>query len=682
MNDDTKMTFLARLVAGIIILVIIAIIYVICLALPAHPATYYVKTAANGGSDAAAGTAWNTAWATISKVNSSMGAGDTVFFATGTWWGTIDAVGGTFSDRTTYACSSFALQNGSGNYHFAKLYGGEKVEGWDVYSGNIYRATYTVATSNICFCQGDSIIWVQDNLVDITEAGEAYWDSINQYIYAYVYNLGDSGQDPDAYDMEVSANSNIDIVSGNDYITIWGLQLKYAKSKGIYVGAPNAGDIPDSIFIEHCKITHSGGGEGANAANVHFPSNDHPEYSGDYCVVRACSLAYGFDPRRYLTPSTGHGGAVSIYSVDYLLIESCQVYGYFSGDVIDFKGSVYDPLSSHNTVRYNTIRPDRGLNAVRFWGHVSYDSAYGNIIAGKNNGLISIETALNSGETDTAIGDYLVWTNNTIYNCEKNWCGGCTEYYGDSATHHKTNKYNIYFQDISADSTDYTGEVTFLDYEQFAWDVVDSNMYVYPSSKFRLNGSIVSWGTWRAAITSIDTIIPSPLETDTFWLDLHSDTGISPGFADASNGDFSRPSASGEMNLTYGGKTWTIYGAVQNDQELISTPNTPTGDATGDVDENLQYTTGGSVSDSGHTVEYRFNWNDDNYSTWSTNTSASHSWSIAGTYNITAQARCQTHTTILSASSAIKQVIISAISDNTLRQSYKNLSIKGTKIKR
>jgi hypothetical protein len=36
-----------------------------------------------------------------------------------------------------------------------------------------------------------------------------------------------------------------------------------------------------------------------------------------------------------------------------------------------------------------------------------------------------------------------------------------------------------------------------------------------------------------------------------------------PAFNDAGNGDFSRPSASAEMNRTYGGRDWTLYGAEQ-----------------------------------------------------------------------------------------------------------------------
>lgn len=243
----------------------------------------------------------------------------------------------------------------SGAYHFAKIFGGSQVTGWTVYSGNVYQASYTAASPNICFCQGDSIIWCQSALVDVNEAGEAYWDNTNDIIYAYIYNLGGAGQDPDAYDMEASYGAACHIGYDEDYITLWGLQISYGKSKTVECGGDN-----DYINIEHCKVTHGGGGNSTNPAAIHFPHSGAYESQSSYCLVRACSLAYGFDIRHTVSASSGHGGAISIYSVSYLTVESCQVYGYFTGDIIDFKGWTFESLSRYNTIRYNTIRADRG----------------------------------------------------------------------------------------------------------------------------------------------------------------------------------------------------------------------------------------------------------------------------------------------------------------------------------
>ncbi|UCE24389.1 MAG: hypothetical protein JSU74_14070 [Candidatus Zixiibacteriota bacterium] len=82
--------------------------------------TYYVSQNGPGGD----GQSWATAWTTIDDVNTGVSSGDTVFFGTGTWIGTqLRCVAGSYSDRTVYACSSFADTNFDGEYHFAKIWG-------------------------------------------------------------------------------------------------------------------------------------------------------------------------------------------------------------------------------------------------------------------------------------------------------------------------------------------------------------------------------------------------------------------------------------------------------------------------------------------------------------------------------------------------------------------------------
>jgi hypothetical protein len=92
--------------------------------------------------------------------------------------------------------------------------------------------------------------------------------------------------------------------------------------------------------------------------------------------------------------------------------------------------------------------------------------------------------------------------------------------------------------------------------------------------------------------------------------------------------------------------------------ETISNPSTPTGASTGKVGQSLIYTTGGSMSNLGHTVEYRFDWGDGNISGWGS-ASRSHTYTIVGNYTIKAQARCQSHTSIVSNWSSGKTVNIS-----------------------
>ncbi len=86
--------------------------------------------------------------------------------------------------------------------------------------------------------------------------------------------------------------------------------------------------------------------------------------------------------------------------------------------------------------------------------------------------------------------------------------------------------------------------------------------------------------------------------------------------------------------------------------ETVSTPSTPSGTTNGMVGTSYTYSTGGANSSLGHPVEYKFDWGDGQSSSWSSSTSASHSWSSSGTYVVKAQARCTTHTDMVSSESS------------------------------
>ena len=101
------------------------------------------------------------------------------------------------------------------------------------------------------------------------------------------------------------------------------------------------------------------------------------------------------------------------------------------------------------------------------------------------------------------------------------------------------------------------------------------------------------------------------------------------------------------------------FATVAEGVEVVSVPGTPTGSATGETGESLLFSATGSVSSEGHAVEYQFSWGDggDN-SDFMNGTDAAHSWAAAGTYDVTARARCVTHPEILSAWSAAFTVTV------------------------
>ena len=92
------------------------------------------------------------------------------------------------------------------------------------------------------------------------------------------------------------------------------------------------------------------------------------------------------------------------------------------------------------------------------------------------------------------------------------------------------------------------------------------------------------------------------------------------------------------------GSDWTNKkGVLLNySSETVSIPNIPGGPISGIIGTAYAYSTGGSISNLGHTVQYRFDWGDGSYSDWSSSTSASKSWASTGTFQVKAQARCAT----------------------------------------
>lgn len=108
--------------------------------------------------------------------------------------------------------------------------------------------------------------------------------------------------------------------------------------------------------------------------------------------------------------------------------------------------------------------------------------------------------------------------------------------------------------------------------------------------------------------------------------------------------------------------TWNFTTKAQP-IETINPPNRPDGPNNGETNQNLSFSTGGSISSQNHSIEYRFKWGDGNYSNWSTSTSASHSWSNAGTHNVRAHARCVIHNDIVSDWSIVKVVTITEPSE-------------------
>jgi hypothetical protein len=81
--------------------------------------------------------------------------------------------------------------------------------------------------------------------------------------------------------------------------------------------------------------------------------------------------------------------------------------------------------------------------------------------------------------------------------------------------------------------------------------------------------------------------------------------------------------------------------------ETVSVPKTITGTSETLTGKEEIYTVGGAVSNTGHTVEYRFNWGDGIISEWGSAVQ-SHIWAASGLFNVKSQARCSADPEVIS----------------------------------
>jgi hypothetical protein len=83
--------------------------------------------------------------------------------------------------------------------------------------------------------------------------------------------------------------------------------------------------------------------------------------------------------------------------------------------------------------------------------------------------------------------------------------------------------------------------------------------------------------------------------------------------------------------------------------ETVSTPNVVSGPTSGITGTSYSFTTGGSSSSLGHSVEYQFDWKGDgtDLSSWGPATQ-SKNWAAPGTYHVTSRARCAIDTSVVS----------------------------------
>jgi hypothetical protein len=136
-----------------------------------------------------------------------------------------------------------------------------------------------------------------------------------------------------------------------------------------------------------------------------------------------------------------------------------------------------------------------------------------------------------------------------------------------------------------------------------------------------------------------------------------------------------------EVNGTtqFGDYTIAYGSAIPPNGETVSVPSSLSGNTGGTTNVSYSYSTGGSTSNSGHSVQYVIDWGDGTNSGWLGvgTASASKSWSSPGTYSVKSQARCSTDTTVVSSWSGSLGVTISCPVPGTPSSAFPSNSATG-----
>lgn len=499
--------------------------------------TYYVS---GSGSNGNTGTSWANAWVSINKVNNTVSGGDTVYFGTGVYRGNLIPVSGTVSDRTTYACSSFVEG-------IAEIWGSDSMGTWTQYSGNVYYSDDFTGTAY--YPWEETVLWLvgqKDATYDTVltrktstslSEGEFYLNGSDRL---YVYRFG--GGDPSSSQIEPSKGPPVWFSAGQDYVTVWGFKLRYGNLAGVYIN--NSGYYPHNCnHFEHLNIDWVGFASGNNSgciqANRGGANNDSASASHGN-VIRACSTFHAMEF------GTGfHEAGIGLYTMWHTLIESCYV-SFSNWGIIDKEQGRY------NTFRRNVCEnngQDEGAG-IRINNACSNDSIYGNIIIGDGTEPVYGIWVIGQIDGFTHTYDSIFVANNTIF--KTGGTGLCTANYGSgSFTAPNWHKYNIVDSVTNTSGGDYGLVALYKTGDDAAWTVIDSNMYYGASINFAADLGNKTWTQWRS----------------NYGFDAHSTSDVDPGFDSVDATDpwkgFARSGASDEMNLTYGGRTWTVFGAVQ-----------------------------------------------------------------------------------------------------------------------
>ncbi|MEW6052142.1 MAG: fibronectin type III domain-containing protein [Candidatus Zixiibacteriota bacterium] len=555
----------------------ICLFLILSLASVVQGTTRYVKPTGTGTRD---GSTWANAGppagqTPVGWLNSVMVGGDTAFFAPGSYIGEmlIPPANANRNDRTCYAAGDGVTANtiydpGINYYNslvnpsrlqfeasvaMAKactLSGATRVPagtawtsydaGQSTYSTPVSLPQWNQYSNRTAHVAGQDTLKVKmdTSLAQFTSdatAGRAYYDKSAGVLYFRTT----TGASPTNFNIYATRRPSVSLWNVNeaDYVSIIGFDIRYSEFGGVDIG--NSPYSPDSVWIEHCRITRIASGPASNECAVSTRSG------GTMCQgnrIRACYVMY-IDENNSVDRAT----IITTYSHDYTVVDSCLIDGVNGAE---WKNQAAAARGYANVFKYNTVK-----NAPAFgycmlgnqWG----DSCYGNYFI--NN--VSHNISYRADGLYGAPANYQHFVaNNSIYTTYTS--ASAAMVFGQDGSRNAAVPSDNYFKYNLAQGTQYGSYIQWSGGSDTSW--LCSNNLFWNSDNFFVG---YTWTNWIARRSGNWT---GPVLQDIG--SIYATTPLSAavgGYANPAAGDLSRPNSLPEIDVTYGGKRWTRIGAWQ-----------------------------------------------------------------------------------------------------------------------
>ncbi len=377
----------------------------------------------------------------------------------------------------------------------------------------------------------DSLLVVADDYVmchvDISGANDTFYIRVAD------------GVDPADHTVKGSARPAVRFANDNQRkIAFHGMEFRMGK-QGVILFTVGAND---SIQFYKCIMHKAGHDRGENPAVIMGRAAIFGEDPGPYdfpfkehLLFENCNIydAIGCGSSYY-----EHGGSgFEMYQTRYTVVSSCHVHD-VPGNGIIWKNQdalANDSVVTGNVVRNSTIE-DCGEFGIVGGNNDYCDSIYGNYII--NCGEAAIEP--NHG-SDATFGNWFI-CNNTVYRTNM-FFWSRFDLGGDSTC---VVKYNIFYKKSCDYGFDYYNDWARFSFNSNYYDI-DYNMWYDPDSTFSsyCDGASRNWAAWQSTCGFDANGLNQSFGFNTTTLALPDTTDLT-------------------MNWTYGGQTWTNWGANQN----------------------------------------------------------------------------------------------------------------------